>query len=183
MLKCRNLQAQICTAVACRRKSTGHAFKMNDTCANICDLHVGYAVQITSIAIVLRYLLVSAICMWKILQTNGPLTKYVHRFTCLFHKYVQNCQCDKVRCHEMSSESENNALRIPNHGIYGGEWLTSCFNASAPRTSLRYPLDTRLRSFLDQFGRGSRHSNISVSTVDPRLPLRVQSLYCVRQAE
>ena len=83
----------------------------------------------------------------------------------------------------MSGEFENNALRIPNYGIYGDEWLTSCFNASAPSTSLRYPLDTRLRSFLGQFGRGSRHSNVCVTAVGPRLPYRIQSLYCVRQAE
>lgn len=82
----------------------------------------------------------------------------------------------------MSSESENNDLRFPNHGIYGSELSTSCFNTSTLATSLRYPLDMRLLSFLGQFGRGSRHNNVSATTLDPRLSYYIQSLYCIRLA-
>jgi hypothetical protein len=78
----------------------------------------------------------------------------------------------------MSRESENNALRIPNYGIYGGEWLTSCFNASCflNGVSGTHYIRDFIRS-MDQFGRGSRHRNVPVTTVDHRLPLRIQSLY------
>lgn len=181
-VKCRNYR-QICTAVACRRKSIGHACKRNDTCANTCDLHVGFTVQIMHFAIVRKiFIVVCNLCgkYFSLMDLWRNMFIGLHSCSISMFKIVTATNWDVMRWVVSLKITLCTFLTMTFLAVSGRS--TSCFNASTPSASLRYPLDTRLRSFLGQCGRGSRRNSVSLTTVDPRLPHHIQSLYCVRLA-